>query len=75
MHLKNVAIAIGSLGLVATPIVAQAASAPVARGGSPVGEAEAMGGGSGIIIGLLALAAIVGGIIIAVEDDDESVSP
>jgi hypothetical protein len=75
MRLRNLAIAIGSLSLVATPIVAQAASAP-ARDASPGGDAEELaGGGGGLIIALLGLAAVVGAIIIAVEDDEESVSP
>jgi len=75
MRLRNLATAIGALGLVATPIVAQAANAP-ARDASPVSDAEEMaGGGAGIIIGLLALAAVVGGIVIAVEDEDEPTSP
>lgn len=73
MRLKSLATAIGAFGLVVTPIIAQAANAP-ARAGSPVGEAEEIAG-SGIIIALLALAAIVGGVIIALEDEDEPTSP
>lgn len=76
MRLRNLATAIGALGLVVTPLVAQAADAPVARDASPVGEAEGIGGGGGgIIIALLGLAAVIGGIVIALEDDEESVSP
>ncbi len=73
MRLKTLAAAIGALGLVATPLIAQAANAP-ARAGSPVGEAEELSG-SGVIIGLLALAAVVGAVIIAIEDEDEPSSP
>ncbi len=74
MRLSKMATAIGAFGLVVTPLVAQAAGAPLTRDASPVGESEAMGG-SGTIIALLGLAAVIGGIIIAVEDEDEAVSP
>ena len=74
MRLRNLAIATGALGLIATPIVAQAANAPVARDAAPVDEAEALGG-SGVIVGLLALAAVVGAVVIAVEDDETPTSP
>ena len=76
MRLRNMATAIGALGLVAAPVFAQAADAPAARQGAPVDAAEEMAGGSsGIIIAVLALAAIVGGIIIATDDDEEPTSP
>lgn len=74
MRLRNLAIAIGSLGLVVTPIVAQAANETVVRDAAPVESAENLSG-SGIIIALLALAAVVAGVIIAVEDDNTPTSP
>lgn len=76
MRLRNLAIAIGASGLVAAPVFAQAADAPAARLGAPVDAAEEIGGGrNGIIIAVLALAAIVGGILIAIDDDEEPTSP
>ena len=75
MRMRNLAIAIGSLGLVVTPIVAQAEIAPAARAGSPVDDAEGIAGGGAFIIGLLALAAVVGGVIIATEDEETPTSP
>ena len=76
MRLRNLATAIGALGLVAAPVFAQAADAPAARQSTPIGEAEEIGGdSSGIIVAVLALAAIVGGIIIATDDGDEPTSP
>ncbi len=73
MRLKALATVVGALGLVVTPIVAQAANSP-ARAGAPVDEAEELAG-SGIIIALLAAAAVVAAVVIAVEDEDEPTSP
>lgn len=75
MRLRNLATALGALGLVVTPLVAQAANAPIARDASPVESAEDMAGGSGIIIALLGAAAVIAAIVIAVEDEDEPTSP
>jgi hypothetical protein len=75
MQLRNLTMALGALGLVTTPVLAQAADAPAAREGAPVESAEQIGGGSGILVAVLALAAIVGGILIAVDDADEPTSP
>lgn len=71
MNLRNVALAAAAVSLAAAPAIAQAtferASAPIE------GESELQG--SGIILGVLAAAAVIGGIIIAADgDDDESVS-
>lgn len=74
MRLRNLTAALGAMGLVTTPMLAQAADAPAAREGAPVESAEEMGG-SGIVLAILALAAIVGGIVIAVDDEDDPVSP
>ena len=74
MRLRNVTTAIGALALVVTPLAAQAA-APLARDAAPVDSAEELAGGSGIIVALLALAAVVGGVLIAIEDEDEPTSP
>ena len=74
MGLRKVATAIGALSLIAAPVFAQAADAP-ARQGARVGDAEELAGRSGVIIAVLALAAIIGGIVIATEDGDEPTSP
>ena len=75
MQLRNLTMALGALGLVTTPVLAQAADAPAARESAPVESAEQLGGSSGIIVAILALAAIVGGIVIATDDEDEPTSP
>jgi len=74
MQLRNLTMALGALGLVTTPVLAQAAVSPAARAGAPVESAEQIGG-SGVLVAILALAAIAGGILIAVEDSDEPTSP
>ena len=77
MQLRKLAAAGAAFGLVATPIVAQASPAAVDRVGAPIDAAEEIGGGtSGLVIAILALAAVIAGIVIAVDDDeDEPVSP
>lgn len=68
MKLRNVAAAAAALTLVASPAVAQAerASAPVSD------ESEI--GGSGMVLAILAVAAIIAGLIILVDDGDDPVS-
>lgn len=74
MKISKLTTALGALALIATPIVAQAAEAPV-RASADVTDAENMAGGGGIIVALLALAAVIGGVVIALEDDEEPTSP
>ena len=57
-----------ALALVAVPTMAQAETP---RQAAPVEGENDMIGGAGLIIGILAIAAIVGGIIISTSDDDE----
>ena len=74
MKFRNVLAATAALTLVAAPAVAEASYERVV---APVeGEAELGGNGSGIVIGILAAAAIIAGIIVAVDsnDDDEAIS-
>ncbi|MDJ0979875.1 MAG: hypothetical protein QNI87_15220 [Erythrobacter sp.] len=71
MKFRNIAMATAALSLATAPAIAQAtferASAPIE------GESELQG--SGVILGVLAAAAIIAGIVIAVDDgDDDSVS-
>lgn len=59
--------------LVTTPVLANAQKLSVAaaqRDAAPVGQEESIGGGT-IIITLLAIFAIIGGIVVFVKDNDE----
>lgn len=73
MKFRNVVAATAALSLAATPAIAEAA---FDRAAAPVeGESE-LEGGSGIILAILAAAAVIAGIIIAADgDDDGPVSP
>lgn len=74
MKIRTILAATAAASLAASPAIAQAdrAAAPV-TGESALGED---GSGTGIILGLLAAAAIVLGIIIATDNDDDTpVSP
>ncbi len=57
-----------ALALVAVPTMAQAETP---RQAAPVEGENDMIGGAGLIIGILAVAAIIGGIIIAADGDNE----
>ncbi|MEM1196178.1 MAG: hypothetical protein AAGH57_08755 [Pseudomonadota bacterium] len=67
MKIRNAPLAAAALALAAGPVLAQAtferASAPV--------DAESKMGGSSLIIGVLAASAIIAGIIVAADSDDE----
>lgn len=71
MKIRNLAAAAAALSLVAAPVVAQSASE---RSSAPAEEGSEMGGTSWILA-ILAFAAIIAGIIIAVDGDDDPVSP
>lgn len=73
MKFRNVVAATAALSLAATPAIAEAA---FDRAAAPVeGESE-LEGGSGIILAILAAAAVIAGIIIAADDgNDEPLSP
>ncbi|MBY8337435.1 hypothetical protein KYN89_10260 [Alteriqipengyuania sp. NZ-12B] len=67
MKIRTMAAAAAALSLVAAPAVAEISAD---RAAAPVeGESE-LGGGA--IIGALAIAAIIGGIIIAADTDDDT---
>ena len=66
MTLKNILAATAAMGLVTAPVLAQAAPA---RTGAEVGDAENLRGG--FIIPLIALVAIILGILAATGDDDD----
>lgn len=68
MKFRNVLAATAALSLAAAPAVAEVSFARTA----PVeGESEA-GGGPGILLGIFAAAAIIGGIIIAADGGDDT---
>ena len=68
--MKKVLLSLAAGALVATPVAATAADAQ--RGSEPAGEtAELRGSGSATILAVLALAAIIAGIIIAVDEDED----
>ena len=75
MSLRKASVAaIAALALTSTPVFASASSLSVAsaqtRAGASVEEGSELGGG--FIIPLLALAAIVAGILVVVDGDDDS---
>ncbi len=74
--LKKIATACAATALVATPVMAQAANgaetASATRTSTALEQSEEFGGGgSGLIIGLLALAAVVAALVIAFDDGDD----
>jgi hypothetical protein len=75
MKMKKTLAALVATSLVGAPIVAQAATAEAARIGSPVKDAENIQGGW--FIPLLAITAIILGIIVLIDDgnDDLPTSP
>jgi len=76
MKIRNIAIATAALSLAASPAIAEAA---FERSVAPVDGESELAGGSGVLFGLLATAAVVGGILILADgdddDDDNAVSP
>lgn len=82
--IKNILTSAAAIGLAVSPVAAQAgtraaASLPTLEAGSiSIGErttasvkkSESLQG-SGIIIGVIALAAVIAGIIVAADDDDD----
>lgn len=68
MAFKKLILAASAATLAISPV---AANAEVARESAPAVESSELGG-SGLIIGLLALAAIIAGIIIAADDGDSA---
>ncbi len=70
--IRNAITASAALALALAPIAAQAA--PVARTGAPVAESEELRGTTLWIVGAIALALIIWGII-ELSDDGEPESP
>ena len=73
MKIRNIALATAALSLAASPAIAQAA---FERSVAPVEGENEIAGGSGVLIGLLGAAAVIGAILIIADDEeDEAVSP
>lgn len=73
MVLRKVLTGMAAASMLATPVVAQAAQAETVRQGANVEDSEAIA--PAILIGALAVAAIVVGVIVISDDDDEPASP
>ncbi|MCP9222498.1 hypothetical protein MKP08_07035 [Erythrobacter sp. LQ02-29] len=68
MKTRILTAAATALALVSVPTMAQA---EVSRDAAPVEGESNLAGGSGVIIGILAVAAIIAGIVVAADSDDE----
>ena len=74
MKFKGIYAAVTALSLVAAPTLAAAApiATPLTRPATETVEGDnALVGGSGIVIAVLAVAAVAAGIYVAVDNDDE----
>ncbi|MCG6120809.1 MAG: hypothetical protein MEP44_09210 [Blastomonas sp.] len=69
MKNRIAAAALAALAITATPVLAQASAQRVSATSAEDSEAE---GGTGIIIGVLAAAAVIGGIVIAADQDSDT---
>ena len=68
MKFRNLALATAALSLATAPAIAQAS---FSRSNAPVEGESDVAGASGILIGVLAAAAVVGGILTAASNDDK----
>jgi hypothetical protein len=71
MRLKTIALGTAAAAMASAPVLASSLSAE--RSDAPVAN-EAELGGDGMIIGILAAAAVIAGIIIIADGDDDPVS-
>lgn len=72
MNFRKLLLAAGSLALVATPVVAQAAQ--VERGSEPVEKSNGLFKDRSLLL-IIATIAIVAGAIVLATNDDEPASP
>ena len=68
MHLRNIALTAAALGLAAAPVAAE-----TYRASAPVTVSSELEGQSDLFI-ILGVAALIGGIIVLVADDDDPIS-
>lgn len=74
MKFRNLFAATAAMSMAATPVLAQ--SAPAVAPATGENEFGGEAGGSGIIIAILAVAAIIASIVIVADGgDDEPISP
>lgn len=69
MSIRTVAAAAAALSLAASPALAQ-----TERTSAPAAETNEIGSGSGLILAILAVAAIIAGIIILADSNDDAIS-
>jgi len=76
MKINKIMLGLSAAALVAMPAVAQVAMVPTA---APLDgeESEMAAGGTGLILGIIGAAAVIGGIVVIADDDnsDAPVSP
>lgn len=68
MKLSKTMLGLGAAALVAMPAVAQVSMMPAV--GPLDGEESEVAGGTGIILGIIGAAAVIGGIIVIADDDE-----
>ncbi len=66
MKFRSIALAVAALSVAASPAIAQAS---LERAVAPLEDVNEATGGDGILIGVLAAAAIIGGVFIASSGD------
>lgn len=72
--IRKLAFATAAASLVATPLVAEQTKAQIQRETAPVTEESRLVGNSTLFL-ILGIAAVVAGIVVLSEDDDEPASP
>ena len=70
---RKLALATAALSLASTPVVAQQAAAQVQRDAAPVSETSELAGNATLFF-ILGIAAVVAGIVLISEDNDDPVS-
>jgi len=70
--MKKVIVSIAAAAVVAMPVTASAVEASIQTSTAPVIEENELEGGSGVIVAILAAAAIIAGIIIAADGSDDT---
>lgn len=68
--IKHILATTAAIGLMSTPVFAQADRLP-----APVEDSEGLEGENGILIAIIAAAAVIAGIIIIASDEDEDDLP
>lgn len=69
--MRKTALIAAALSLASAPLAAESA----ARTSAPIGGEDELGGGPGLFLGALGLAAVVAGVILVTENDDDTELP